>query len=105
MVLVVVSHQVSPYNDKAWWTHTIERPMERGDPQARDRLLLTLSGLMWRNSKRSVKDQLGLPPQRQITKRLNFSMVERHFYRTQHTECQKKVKLTHFQEMRDEVRD
>ena len=56
------STQVEPYDQRNWWRHAIELPYERGDPEAATRLHLLLSDLMWRTSKKSVKDQLGLPP-------------------------------------------
>lgn len=38
---------------------------------------------MWRNSKRTVRAQIGLPPQTQLVHSLRFSSIEEHFYRKQ----------------------
>ena len=44
----------------------MELPYERGDRGAAERLHTLLSRVMWRTSKRSVKDQLGLPPMTEV---------------------------------------
>ena len=41
-------------------------------------------GLMWRNAKADVAEQLGIPAQRAVTTQLQLSAVERHFYGRQH---------------------
>ncbi len=46
---------------------------------------------MWRNTKRTVGDQLGLPQQTEHLLRLNFSPVEAYFYRKTHQDCLTKV--------------
>jgi hypothetical protein len=38
---------------------------------------------IWRNSKRTVRAQIGLPPQTQLVHSLRFSSIEEHFYRKQ----------------------
>ena len=78
---LLVFLQAAPYDRRSWWRHAIELLHERGDPEAASRLHRLLSGLMWRTSKRTVKDQLALPPQTEITRHLHFSRVERHFYK------------------------
>ncbi|KAK9793457.1 hypothetical protein WJX73_010752 [Symbiochloris irregularis] len=44
-------------------------------------------GLLWRNSKADVQDELGIPPQTHNTTMLQMSPIERHFYARQHQEC------------------
>lgn len=60
------------------------RAVSAGDPAGLSRLRRLLSpslgGLLWRNSKADVADQLGLPPQHTLTTHLHMSAVERYFY-------------------------
>lgn len=39
-----------------------------------------LGGLLWRNSKAAVADELGIPPQHHRLTSLQLSAIERHFY-------------------------
>jgi E3 ubiquitin-protein ligase SHPRH len=43
-----------------------------------------LDGLLWRTTKRHVAAQLHLPPQSEALRLLQFSSIEREFYRRQH---------------------
>jgi hypothetical protein len=85
--------QVSPFDRRSWWRHAIEFLHEKGDPDAASRLHRLLSAIMWRTSKKSVLDQLALPPQTERTRILHFSQVERAYYQTQYKECIGKVRV------------
>ncbi|KDO20232.1 hypothetical protein SPRG_14478 [Saprolegnia parasitica CBS 223.65] len=52
-----------------------------------DRLVDALQGLVWRNRKCNVDDQIILPPQTTQFHWLELSSIEAHFYDTQHAAC------------------
>jgi E3 ubiquitin-protein ligase SHPRH len=59
--------RVSPWGTSRWWKHHMQGPCERGSSAALADLVDLLSpragGLMWRNSKRDVAEEIGIPPQ------------------------------------------
>ncbi|CAM9223604.1 unnamed protein product, partial [Phaeothamnion confervicola] len=78
--------QAKPFNVRALWQHALQAPVEARLPGAMKRLTAVLGGMLWRTSKRSVLDQLGLPPQNEVVRSLRFSSVEMYFYKRQHGE-------------------
>jgi DNA repair protein RAD5 len=74
-----------PWSDIGWWSTVIARPFEQGEPRALARLKAVLQTLMLRRTK-DMKDSKGtsileLPPRIEETLELEFSDVERDFYR------------------------
>ena len=79
---------VQPFeHDGYWWSRLVEGPYNAGDDNAKQYLHKLLKGLMWRNSREDMRDQLGIPPQGEIVTWLVSSAVERHWYKTQFHEC------------------
>ncbi|RLO11211.1 hypothetical protein DYB28_009996, partial [Aphanomyces astaci] len=78
--------QVQPpcFQDKAWWRAVMGR-FASSSP----RLGEVVQGLMWRNEKKDVVDQINLPPQTVETSWLRLSEIETHFYNQQMEECTK----------------
>jgi SNF2 family DNA or RNA helicase len=82
--------RVSPYDDRAWWRTAIANKSlvdggVTGFESFQGRLARSLLGrfarrCVWRATKRLVGDQLGLPPQASLEKRLHFTDEERFFY-------------------------
>ncbi|KAJ1462183.1 SNF2 family N-terminal domain-containing protein [Pelagophyceae sp. CCMP2097] len=82
--------RVSPYDDKAWWRAAVaNRSLVDGGAAGLNsfpgRLARALLGrfagrCVWRATKRLVGNQLGLPPQASLEKRLHFTDEERFFY-------------------------
>lgn len=86
---------VPPFErDAHWWSRLIEHPYSYGDANAKRYLHKLLKGLMWRNSREGVRDQLGIPPQGEIVTWLESNAVERHFYKTQFRECHRTASAT-----------
>lgn len=52
-----------------------------------DSFLEFLPRVLWRTAKEDVIEELGVPEQKVVLHRLEFSPVESHFYQTQHEEC------------------
>ncbi|RHY54014.1 hypothetical protein DYB34_012146, partial [Aphanomyces astaci] len=78
--------QVQPpcFQDKAWWRAVMGR-FASSSP----RLGEVVQGLMRRNEKKDVVDQINLPPQTVETSWLRLSEIETHFYNQQMEECTK----------------
>lgn len=59
--------QMEPWQDRPTWDWAIQRPVEAGDRHAQAVLLRLLQpshgGIMWRTSKNSVAEELGIPKQ------------------------------------------
>ncbi|GLI64470.1 hypothetical protein VaNZ11_007743 [Volvox africanus] len=98
-----------PWSQRRWWNRCVQRPVEGGDPAGRQLLLSLLrpsaepdirgggggsskGGLMWRNGKRDVEEELGLPPQSTHISHLRLNAVELHFYNRQHQDCAAKAR-------------
>ncbi|GIL56939.1 hypothetical protein Vafri_12224 [Volvox africanus] len=99
-----------PWSQRRWWNRCVQRPVEAGDPAGRQLLLRLLrpsvepdirggggggscnGGLMWRNGKRDVEEELGLPPQSTHISHLRLNAVELHFYNRQHQDCAAKAR-------------
>ncbi|ETV89662.1 hypothetical protein, variant 4 [Aphanomyces astaci] len=83
--------QVQPpcFQDKAWWRAVMGR-FASSSP----RLGEVVQGLMWRNEKKDVVEQINLPPQTVETSWLRLSEIETHFYNQQMDECTKHRKPT-----------
>jgi RNase P protein component len=82
--------QVEPWDDSGTWRRVIQQRCERGDPQAMATLMQIVNpaqgGIMWRTSKESVSDELGIPRQLSKVECLDLSAVERHAYQRRHKE-------------------
>jgi E3 ubiquitin-protein ligase SHPRH len=55
----------------------------RKDPAAQERLFKLLRGLMWRNSKADVVNEIELPAQKRTIIEVKFSPIEKYFYKKQ----------------------
>uniref|UniRef100_A0A1A9Z7K6 RING-type domain-containing protein n=1 Tax=Glossina pallidipes TaxID=7398 RepID=A0A1A9Z7K6_GLOPL len=53
-------------------------------------LVNVLQKCMWRTSKVDIMDELNIPPQQEVTHRIEFDNLEKLFYREQHQECREK---------------
>ncbi|XP_076304854.1 E3 ubiquitin-protein ligase SHPRH [Tachypleus tridentatus] len=78
-----------PYWVKLWWQKVLYEPYCADDKIP---LIQTLSQCFWRNAKKNVLDQIGIPHQEEILHWLEFSPVENHFYKSQHQQCSIKVR-------------
>ncbi|CAN0194705.1 unnamed protein product, partial [Discosporangium mesarthrocarpum] len=78
--------KASPLDSRHVWTKVIRDPVNKRLPGAMQRLLEGLSDVMWRVTKAAVAEQVHIPPQAEVNRRLRFSSVEAHFYRKQHKE-------------------
>eukprot|EP00961_Rhodomonas_salina_P115113 1549271-Rhodomonas_salina.1 len=76
--------EAAPFSHRSAWTHALLRPYLAGSDAAIDRGLRFLKQIMWRTRKDDVLDQIGVPAQTEVVRKLTFSPVEAHFYRRQH---------------------
>ncbi len=87
--------QLKPYSDRQWWRRCVSDPWAESavvssantsptSSPALQRLCALMSRIMWRNSKRSVQSQLGIPPQTSTMTILRFSGVEQFLYNRRH---------------------
>lgn len=53
-------------------------------------LVNVLQKCMWRTSKVDIMEELNIPPQQEVTHRIEFDNLEKLFYREQHQECREK---------------
>ncbi|KAL9919026.1 E3 ubiquitin-protein ligase SHPRH isoform 1-T1 [Glossina fuscipes fuscipes] len=53
-------------------------------------LVNVLQKCMWRTSKVDIMEELKIPPQQEVTHRIEFDNLEKLFYREQHQECREK---------------
>uniref|UniRef100_A0A1A9WQQ5 RING-type domain-containing protein n=1 Tax=Glossina brevipalpis TaxID=37001 RepID=A0A1A9WQQ5_9MUSC len=53
-------------------------------------LVNVLQKCMWRTSKIDIMEELKIPPQQEVTHRIEFNNLEKLFYREQHQECLEK---------------
>lgn len=84
--------RAAPFDNKFWWQRCIQRPIEEDHSREAWNNLLALlrpsqGGLLWRNSKSDVAEELGLPPQHHHQTYLHLSGIENHFYSRQHADC------------------
>ncbi|XP_063954546.1 E3 ubiquitin-protein ligase SHPRH-like isoform X2 [Lytechinus pictus] len=75
---------IEPYWVKHWWDVLLSIPYSNGH---REPLQKALCKIFWRSAKKDVLDQIALPPQREEIHWLDFSPVEKYFYKTKHEEC------------------
>ncbi len=80
---LLVFLRMHPFDQRTRWVHAMQRPVEARSPGAMERLACIVSPVMWRTTKKLVLDQLQLPPQKQETRMLKFSSIEKHFYEKQ----------------------
>lgn len=73
-----------PYNSEFWWKHLLLLPYCNGDTEP---LVTVLSKCFRRTMKRSVLDQIGVPPQENKFYTLKFCPVEEVFYKRQASKC------------------
>ncbi|CAM9157665.1 unnamed protein product, partial [Choristocarpus tenellus] len=78
--------KASPLDQRQLWTKVVRDPINQRLPGAMERLIAALRLVMWRVTKASVAEQVEIPTQVEVEKRLRFSSVEAHFYRKQHSE-------------------
>lgn len=76
--------KISPYDDINVWNSLLYFPYLAGDKEP---LLTFMSEVMWRSSKTDVIDQINIPAQTIIEHWLEFSPVERYFYKREHDLC------------------
>ncbi|ODN03793.1 E3 ubiquitin-protein ligase SHPRH [Orchesella cincta] len=80
--------KIYPISYDIWWDALVRDAFYRKETS----LLYELFGqLIWRNGKEDVLDQLGIPPQKDVTHWLNFSPVETHFYKQQFEICSNRI--------------
>jgi hypothetical protein len=75
-----------PFDNRSVWNHAVRRPVESQSAGAMHRLVEIIAPLWWRTVKVAVQDQLNLPPQSEMERKLRFSSIERHFYLKQHAD-------------------
>ncbi|CAL8087779.1 unnamed protein product [Orchesella dallaii] len=91
-----------PISYDIWWDALVRDAFYRKETT----LLYELFGqLIWRNGKQDVLDQLGIPPQKEVTHWLNFSPVETHFYKQQFEICSNRIvdKINRLKRMNPEM--
>jgi SNF2 family DNA or RNA helicase len=76
---------VEPYQNKYWWKNLLWQPYLKFNLQP---IAEVFSRLLWRNNKRDVASELGIPEQKESIEWLKFSPVEEHFYKKQQERCQ-----------------
>jgi len=73
---------------RSWYKHMIQTPCEKGNVKIIEYFQNDLlNKIMWRSAKQDVQQEINVPPQNEITYRLNFNKTERHFYNLQKAEC------------------
>ncbi|PRP84926.1 e3 ubiquitin-protein ligase SHPRH-like isoform 2 [Planoprotostelium fungivorum] len=78
---------LSPLSERFWWNKVIQQPLERKSRKARDLLMVLCRSIMWRNSKKNVEAEIGIPPQTERVQTLRLSDVEKYFYGKQMEDC------------------
>ncbi|KAJ8921378.1 hypothetical protein NQ315_002994 [Exocentrus adspersus] len=73
--------QMTPFDDITTWHHILYEPYIKGDTRP---MLDFLSKVLWRTSKKDVLDQINIPNQAYKEHFLEFSAVEKYFYRREH---------------------
>ncbi|GLG99404.1 E3 ubiquitin-protein ligase SHPRH [Gryllus bimaculatus] len=75
---------VEPYCSQRYWTRCLYIPYCQGNTEPLHKLL---DLIMWRTMKKDVLHEINIPEQTHQFHWLNFTPVEEHFYRLQHTLC------------------
>ncbi|CAH1988084.1 unnamed protein product [Acanthoscelides obtectus] len=73
--------QITPYDDLETWKNILYVPYMSGDEKP---MLDFLSDVLWRSSKADVYDQINIPKQTFKQHFLEFSAVEKFFYKREH---------------------
>ncbi|XP_074033441.1 E3 ubiquitin-protein ligase SHPRH isoform X2 [Leptinotarsa decemlineata] len=73
--------QITPFNDLTTWNKILYEPYVKGNDKP---MLEFLSKVLWRTSKKDVLDQINIPKQTYREHLLEFSAVEKYFYRREH---------------------
>ncbi|XP_057665468.1 E3 ubiquitin-protein ligase SHPRH isoform X2 [Diorhabda carinulata] len=73
--------QINPYSDITVWNKILYEPYLAGNEQP---LLNFLSDVLWRTAKKDVTNQINIPQQTYLEHLLEFSAVEKYFYKREH---------------------
>ncbi|GBG28199.1 E3 ubiquitin-protein ligase SHPRH [Hondaea fermentalgiana] len=76
--------RVPVLSDPAWWNAAVVQPLAGKRRGAFRRLATAFQGILWRNTKETVQEELRLPSLTEHIHRLEFTAIEAHFYRNQH---------------------
>ncbi|XP_070568700.1 E3 ubiquitin-protein ligase SHPRH-like [Ptychodera flava] len=79
---------LDPYWVKYWWNKLLYQPYLNGNPKPVNE---AVAKVLWRTAKKDVLDQINIPSQTEQIHWLNFSPVEKHFYRRKHEDCAQDV--------------
>ena len=77
---LVLFLQRTPFDNKWLWSRALA-------VNGLDRLTLLFDGLLWRNTKADVREELNLPKRQEHVHTLSFTAIERHFYNKQHDQA------------------
>lgn len=77
---LVLFLQRAPFYNKWLWTRALA-------VNGLDRLALLFRGLLWRNTKADVREELNLPQRHEHIHLLSFTAIERHFYNQQYEQA------------------
>lgn len=69
--------QEDPFYDKRWFTELLYDTYQHGNKRP---MINALSNVLWRTSKKFVKNQIDIPKQSEVVHWLNFSQFEKHLY-------------------------
>uniref|UniRef100_A0A1Y1LAC0 RING-type domain-containing protein n=3 Tax=Photinus pyralis TaxID=7054 RepID=A0A1Y1LAC0_PHOPY len=76
--------QLSPYSDLETWNHLLYYPHSQGNNEP---LYTYLAEIMWRSAKYDVVGQINIPKQTLNEYIIEFSAVEKFYYRREHELC------------------
>lgn len=73
-----------PYWVHMWWNRCLLYPFKHGNMEP---MIRAMAPILWRNQKKDVWKQMGVPNQTEIIHWLEFTPIEDHFYRRTLEEC------------------
>ncbi|EJD75843.1 E3 ubiquitin-protein ligase SHPRH [Loa loa] len=80
---------IQPFWNECWWRNALMKPYQNGDGKP---IFDLFSKIMWRNTKKTVCDQMLSPSKSSNLTVLRFTPIEEQFYRATLSNCRLKVR-------------
>ncbi|KAM3718745.1 E3 ubiquitin-protein ligase SHPRH [Dirofilaria immitis] len=81
--------RIQPFWNECWWRNALMKPYQIGNEKP---IIDLFSKIMWRNTKKTVGNQMLSPPKTSNLTVLRFTPIEEQFYRATLSNCRLKVR-------------